>query len=254
MDNWGTHPPWPGRSRSLPPNSFLPSSHGIRSLLAKDASPHRRRRRTALQYPRPISILAIRPILCQAESPKTRGFADGACPDILANRTLQAGQRGSCSARLNTGPKRICQGSFTHSASSVVWERNAPIRGVRSTPCAGGSNAANSRRPAARRRSTPGQRIPDQSVPSSVPPKRPALCQKNQSHPADGFSGGLRGSRAPWEARRAWMREGLLPTLLRFHGSTPASRASCYGRSLTPWPWTKPWTSSDAFSRVETSG
>jgi hypothetical protein len=51
----------------------------------------------------------------------------GACPGILA-APPQTNARDSHSARLNSGPKRTCLGSFPLWASSMVWERNAPSR------------------------------------------------------------------------------------------------------------------------------
>jgi len=62
---------------------------------------------------------------------------------------------------------------------------DASLKGVRSTSIAGGSNAMNFRRPAAQWDATPGRRIPDQSVPSSIHQGRPVVFRRSWSHPFD---------------------------------------------------------------------
>jgi hypothetical protein len=128
---------------------------------------------------------------------------------ICQAKDAQASGRGSSPIGLNAGPKRTCLGSFALWGLRLDTRARRSLKGLRSTPVAGGSNAINSRRPA-----------PDSgSVRSffALDRQEGMACQRNWSHPPRDASGipwrlplpGVRMERAStvFEARR-WPAHG----------------------------------------------
>lgn len=93
----------------------------------------------------------------------------GVCPGFPANEDLRADGRDRHPMKLDAGMKRTCLRCFPIWSLRFDTRTGRSLKGVRSTPAAGGLNAKNSRRPAAQRRVPSRRRIPDQSVPSSRP-------------------------------------------------------------------------------------
>lgn len=86
-------------------------------------------------------------------------------------------------ASLFVGGRGACLGSLPPCGHQHNTRAERSLKRVRSTLIAGGSNAKNSRRLAAQRRSTPRRRAPDRSVPSFVRREESVAYRRSRSHP-----------------------------------------------------------------------